>query len=372
VTRRPFAIIDSTLREGEQTPGISFSEDSRKTIIGLVHRVGIDEIELGIASPLHRHLPRLVADARQITKGACRLGLWSRCRPEDISFAAKCGPDVLSLSIPVSDLHIKERLQKDRHWIKQTLAQAIRQGLSLGIPCISVGLEDGSRADPGFLRQVAAVAEKNGARRVRLADTVGTCSPAALIKLVSRLKRSVTLEIGVHCHNDFGMATANSIAAIESGASWLDATVLGLGERAGNCRLEEVVGFMTLIRGDRHYRPNRLADLCSYVAKVTGSPIQGNHPIVGENIFTCETGLHQHGLSIDPGIYEPYEPRLVGSERKLRYGRKTGKRAIRLQLAGQGIQLNESQAGQLAACLRSKAKPLSPEQLQQFAAKIIP
>ena len=371
MTPRQYGIIDSTLREGEQAPGTNFSGADRKAIIRLLHKVGVDEIELGIASPVNSHLPELAADAGKITGGDCRIGLWCRCRDEDIAFAAECGPDVLSLSMPVSDLHIKERLQKDRAWVKQTLARSIQQGLALGIPYISVGLEDGSRADPDFLLEIAAVAEKNGAARIRLADTVGICSPARIQQLIGLLKNSVGLEVGVHCHNDFGMATANSIAALESGATWLDATVLGLGERAGNCRLEEVVGFLTLRKNNWKYQSGCLAELCRYVAGATGIAIQGSHPIVGENIFTCETGLHQHGLSINPDTYEPYEPHLVGTERKLRFGRKTGKGAIRLQLAGQGLRLSEQQAGHLAACLRTGDKSLSNEQLLNFAAGII-
>ena len=371
MTTRALAIIDSTLREGEQAPGICFTNAARKAIIRLLAGVGVDEIELGIASPLHSHLTKLVADAREMTTGACRIGIWCRCKEEDIAFAAECRPDVLSLSIPVSDLHIKERLQKDQDWIKKTLVQSIRQGLALNIPYISVGLEDASRAELDFLRKVAVIAEKQGAQRVRIADTVGTCSPAAMEKLVRMMTNTVNLDIGVHCHNDFGMATANSIAAIESGATWLDATVLGLGERSGNCRLEEAVGFLTLIRKTRQYHPRHLPELCRYVAEATQTPIAGNHPIVGENIFTCETGLHQHGLSQNPETYEPYAPGLVRSERRLRFGQKTGKRAISLHLATQGIQINETQAGNLTTCLRSTGTPLSSKQLLQLVTRVI-
>jgi len=367
VTRRQFGIIDSTLREGEQTPGITFTDTVRRTIIHHLYEVGIDEIELGIASPAHNHLKTLVCDARKITGTACRLGIWSRCRKEDIVFAASCRPDVLSLSIPVSDLHIEKRLQKDRTWVRQTLAASIGQAFSLGIPYVSVGLEDSSRADPKFLLEVAKVAEENGARRVRLADTVGTCTPGMLQNLVALVGKTVGAEIGVHCHNDFGMATANSIAAVESGAGWLDATVLGLGERAGNCRLEEVVGFMALIRHNRQYRPRRLPELCRYVAGVTGIPIPGNHPIVGDDIFTCETGLHQHGLSVDPETYEPYEPHRVGTARKLNFGPKTGVRAISMQLIKRGLHLDDIQIRSLASLIRSRKHAFNEEQLYRFA-----
>jgi len=369
VTERSFGIIDSTLREGEQTPGISFSDEIRRGIVARLHKVGVDEIELGIASPVNSHLPQLVADARKITEASCRLGIWCRCTEEDVDFAGYCRPDVLSLSIPVSDLHITERLKKNRDWVKKTLAGSIRQGLALNTPYISVGLEDGSRADPDFLLQVAQVAENNGARRIRLADTVGICSPGTIKKLVLLLKKSLKIDIGVHCHNDFGMATANSIAALESGAHWLDATVLGLGERAGNCRLEEAVGYLALVLENRQYRTEFLPQLCRYVAEVTQKKIPGNHPLVGEDIFTCETGLHQHGLVVNPSTYEPFAPQRVGSNRKLRFGHKTGMRAINLQLAERGIQLDDMQVRRLTSRIRSSGQVFSEKQLMRFAAE---
>lgn len=364
-------IIDSTLREGEQAPGVIFTGTIRRAIVGRLHRVGIDEIELGIAAPANKHLPMLVADARRITAGSCALSLWCRCQKDDIAFAALCRPDLLALSIPASDLHIHVRLGKSRNWVKSKLATSIHQALTLGIPAISVGFEDASRADPDFLLTLAKVAENTGACRIRLADTVGICTPEAVKQLILPLRKNLTVDIGIHCHNDFGMATANSITALQSGADWLDATVLGLGERTGNCRLEEIVGYMALNRKNKRYHPELLSELCSYVADISGTPISGNHPIVGKNIFTCETGLHQHGLSINPVTYEPYNPQLVGMRRKLLFGEKTGKRAIHLELAKQGIFLSEPQAGYIAACIRRSGKALSVEQLHQFANETI-
>ena len=367
MSRKFIGIVDSTLREGEQTPGIAFTDADRLSIIRGLCRVGVDEIELGVASPANNYLRELFCNAGRITRGNCRLGIWSRCKSEDIIFAAACKPEVLSISIPVSDLHISKRLQKDRAWVKHILAVSIRQALALNISYISVGLEDAFRADPDFLLQVARTAQENGARRVRLADTVGTCTPGGIQQLVDLVKKNVNMEIGVHCHNDFGMATANSIAAVESGAGWLDATVLGLGERAGNCRLEEVVGFMTLVRHNRQYQPQRLSELCRSVAEMTKKPIPGNHPIVGNDIFTCETGLHQHGLSITPATYEPYAPHRVGTTRKLRFGSKTGQRAVNLQMSERGLHLDDLQIRSLTDRIRTSGRSFTGEQLFQLA-----
>ncbi len=362
-------IIDSTLREGEQAPGVRFSRQQRTALVRTLAHIGVEEIELGIAAPGYNHLPDLVSEARQLAGERCRLGLWSRCRPEDIRFAARCRPDVLSLSVPVSDLHISQRLQKDRAWVRETVAASIRQALDLGIPRVAAGLEDGSRADPEFLVQVAGIAEQAGAFRVRLADTVGICSPAAITALVRRLGNSVRIAIGVHCHNDFGMATANSVAALEAGADWLDATVLGIGERAGNCRLEEVIGFLALQRDCSRYRTDLLPGLCRRVAAAAGMTIAGNHPLVGSSLFTCETGLHQHGLAVNPMTYEPYDPCRVGARRQLLFGLKTGTRAIHLQLARRGVNLSEQQLRRLVSSVRALGESVDEEQLLRLACR---
>jgi len=361
-------IIDTTLREGGQAPGVAFTAAAKLAIVSRLTKVGIDEIELGAASPLHPWLPELLREARRLSAGRCRLSLWCRCREEDIAFAAACGPDLLSLSIPASDRHLRERLRKDRSWARKMLARSVRQALSLGIPALSVGLEDASRAELGFVLELAMIAEANGAGRVRLADTVGICTPGSMAALARAVKGAVSLPVGVHCHNDFGMATANSIAALEAGASSLDAAVLGLGERAGCCRLEEAAGYLALVQGCRKYKPEHLPALCQTVAEASGRSIAASHPIVGAEIFTCETGLHQHGLSVCPATYEPYPPERVGGRRSLRYGSKTGFRAVALQLEKQGLRLDEHEIRQLTRQVRASGDVLSEGELLRFAA----
>ena len=232
-----------------------------------------------------------------------------------------------------------------------------------------MGLEDASRAELGFVVELATIAAASGARRVRLADTVGICSPSSMTALVLAVQGAVSLPIGVHCHNDFGMATANSIAALEAGAISLDAAVLGLGERAGCCRLEEAAGYLALVQGNRRYKPEHLPALCQTVAAASGRNIATNHPLVGAEIFTCETGLHQHGLSVCPETYEPYAPERVGSRRTLRFGSKTGFRAVALQLEKQGLRLNEQEIRQLTRQLRAGDDVLSESELLGAARK---
>lgn len=360
-------IIDTTLREGAQAPGVCFTAAARRKIIAGLALVGVDEIELGAASPLHGWLPELVMEARALTAASCRLALWCRCKDEDIAFAAACQPDVLSLSIPVSDRHIRERLGKDRAWVRETLIRSIGQAVSLGIPYISVGFEDASRAESAFVLEAAKTAERSGAWRVRLADTVGICSPGSMAALVQAVTGAVGLPVGVHCHNDFGMATANSIAALEAGADCLDAAVLGLGERTGCCRLEEAVGYLALAQGCRCYKPEHLPALCRTVAEAAGREIAASHPLVGADIFTCESGLHQHGLAVNPATYEPYPPERVGGRRTLRFGGKTGFRAVALHLERHGLHLEDSALRRLVSQLRAGAGVFSEGELLSFA-----
>jgi homocitrate synthase NifV len=366
-------IIDSTLREGGQAPGTEFGFTDKLDIIRSLTALGIDEMELDVVSPGSPELPSLVRQAQRLVQKKSRLSLWCRCRAEDIQYAARCSPDVLSLSSPVSDLHMCHRLGRDREWVLDTIERSIVHARRLGFQYVSVGLEDATRADSGFLARVVARAASAGASRIRLADTVGIATPGMISSLVQHVRLHCSLPIGIHTHNDFGMATANVFAALEAGACWADATVLGLGERAGNCRLEELVGYLGLVRGDSRYQPDRLPDLCNLVANAANISISGHHPVVGDEIFTCETGLHVHGLTANPVTYEPFDPHRIGRSRIIRFGGKTGKRAVRNSLASMGIKISYQEAVHLVSRVRQIAderkKSLDNEELFNLAKK---
>ncbi len=331
-------IIDTTLREGEQAPGVLLTVSEKKHIIDKLADIGLHEVELGIASPLATCLPELIAYCRE-NHPDLQLSLWSRCRDEDILYAASLGPDIISLSLPVSDLHLKEKLGKDRGWALKTLQRSLKTAERLGLTA-AVGFEDATRADHAFLELLSHTAEEGGACRIRLADTVGICSPGTMGTLVRRLGSGLrSAELAVHTHNDFGMAVANAISALENGAIWADATVLGLGERCGCARLEELVGWLHLIGGHAGFRVEGLGPLARLLADSIGMRIPSNRPLLGEGIFTCETGLHLQGLQNNPATYEPYAPERVGLERKLLYGAKTGRRALASHLRSQGSPL---------------------------------
>ena len=359
-------LIDTTLREGEQTPGIVFSIEQKFRMIELLSMVGVSEIELGTSNALVSCLPSLARFCR-IHYPEMQLSLWSRCHENDIRHAASLQPDILSLSIPVSDIHIINRLAKNRSWAKSTLRSSIRHAQEAGMR-VSVGFEDATRADRQFLKEMVLVAQNEGAQRIRLADTVGVGSPSSIMALFKDVHAMTDCELGIHAHNDFGMASANSITAFEAGALWADTTILGLGERTGCARLEELAGYLALVMDYRTIHAKHLKPLAKYVSEITGRTIAGNRPFIGDDIFTCETGLHLQGLQNDPNTYEPYDPEHVGAQRKLLFGAKSGRKAILQHMQKLGLSsLNQTMEWSHISSLRSKARhlgrPLSDEEL---------
>lgn len=363
-------IIDTTLREGEQSPGVFFALNIKKQIISTLTKIGIDEIEIGTASQENGDLKPLVKHLRS-TQPQQEFSLWCRCREEDILYAATLRPSYLSLSIPASDLHLENKLGKNRNWATQQLKKSIHQAHAAGVPKVSVGLEDASRADLDFVRELARTAEEAGALRLRLADTVGIATPDTIRKMLGSLD-GLKMELGVHCHNDFGMATANTITALAHGATWGDATLLGLGERAGNSRLEEVVAFLNLQKKTGSYNLGKLPELSRMVARESGLQIEPSRPIIGKEIFSCKTGIHLQGIMADPATYEPFSPELVGASRKLHIGRMAGRRSLRVTLDRLGLPpLDESGLIRLTQRVRSFAakqdRSLADHEIRQLA-----
>ena len=363
-------LIDTTLREGEQTPGLHLSLAAKKCIFAGLVKTGVDEIELGVATSANPDLAELCSYADDHFP-LQPISLWCRCREEDIRFAATLRPSILSLSIPASDLHLEKKLGKNRSWAAARVAISVRLALSLGINKVALGLEDASRADRAFLSELAEVARQSGAFRIRLADTVGIADPAMITDLV-KLMAGRGLEVAVHCHNDFGMATANTINAFQHGATWGDVTILGLGERAGNSRLEEVMAYLALQKGDERYNVPESIILCHQVAAETGREIPSHQPLLGSAIFTCESGIHQHGILADPTTYEPFAPEIVGKKRKLLVGPGSGRHGLADAL--DNLELPKPVDGDLQhlwQCMRKKAtrlrRPLHDQELYQLA-----
>jgi len=318
-------LLDTTLREGAQLFGAYFTEDTRKKIVSGLLRLGIDEIELGWVG--QRGLPEfaLYASEQKITAA---VRVWSLCREADFRAAAQLPIDRINIGVPSSDLHIEKRLSTKRGDLLAMLVRNIGVAKECGIPYVSVGLEDVSRADEVFALQMALVAELAGASRVRLADSLGQLTPLRMASLVEMFRSALTVDIAVHCHDDFGMATANAVTALQSGADYADVSLLGIGERSGIARTEELVAHLSISQKQSGYSPALLKSLCEFVASVAHVPVSRTKAVVGNDVFACESGLHVHALRKHPELFEPYDPEQTGAARKIGVGGKSGRSAV--------------------------------------------
>lgn len=338
-------LIDTTLREGAQAPVPYLTGEQKVRIVRALTRIGVAEIELGHAVAEPSYAAESLAELLEVAGAASgvRRAIWCRARSKDVETAAALGPDAISFALPVSDRHLVHRLRRDRVWALDQVTDLVDVARACGVSYVSVGLEDATRADVGFLRDVAAAADWAGADRVRIADTVGIASPELVSGLVQELSQVYSGEIGVHLHNDFGMATANSIAALQSGAGWVDVSLLGLGERAGIARLEEVCGWLRVQCG-QSYDLRCAREIALDLAQWVGRPVPVQAPLIGTDIFVVESGLHVASLVKDPQTYEPYPPEMVGATRSLRLGRHSGRAAVAALVPDSGDDLTATTA----------------------------
>lgn len=323
-------LVDTTLREGAQAPVGYLTIEQKRALVTALARIGVAEIELGHAVAETSYGGEPLAELMDVAAAAApgvRRAIWCRAKAQDIEMAAALRPEVVSFALPVSDRHLVTRLRRNRPWALDQVIELVDVARSAGVSTVSIGLEDATRTDVGFLRDVAAAADWAGADRVRIADTVGIAPPELVTGLITEVSRVYGGEIGVHLHNDFGMATAGAIAAIQAGASWVDVSLLGLGERAGISRLEEVCAWLTLQAGGT-YDLHAVRAIALRLAEWVERPIGAQAPILGSEIFACESGLHVAGIVRDPATYEPCPPEAVGAERSLRLGRNSGRAAV--------------------------------------------
>ncbi len=352
VTRSAW-IIDTTLRDGEQAPGVCFNHAEKMAIARALDRAGVDELEVGI--------PAMGPQARQDIRHLaalglrCRLSVWCRAHPDDLAAAARCRVGGVHFSFPVSDIHLAA-LGRDRAWVLSQMDGLVRAARN-DFDCITVGAQDATRADPDFLIQFAVRAKAVGVRRMRIADTVGAGRPGSIVELIRAINAAVPgLDLEFHGHNDLGMATANALSALESGARAVSATVNGLGERAGNTALEQIAMALQMHPGlNSAMDTTALLPLCRLVAQAAGQPIAPGQPVVGDGVFTHESGIHCHAMFKDARAYELFAPQQAGhGNRRFVLGSHSGSTAIRHLLRQAGIRISTRQAQTLrpllAAC----------------------
>lgn len=349
-------IDDTTLRDGEQTAGVVFAKAEKMHIAKVLSEIGVHQIEVGIPTMGGDELESIKAIARMDLP--CSIMAWNRPVISDIQASLDCGVDAVAISISASDIHIKTKLGKSREWVLETLKRAIDYAKSHGV-YVSVNAEDASRADWEFLLQFALTAKNAGADRMRYCDTLGTLEPFRCFKEISGLIQATGLDMEMHTHNDFGLATATALAGVRAGAKYVNTTVNGLGERAGNAALEEVVMALKHVEGiDTGIDTTRLRELAEYVAQASGRQIPIWKAVIGTNVFAHESGIHADGVIKNPLNYEIFSPEEVGLTRQLVVGKHSGTATLVHKFREFGIELTEAEAQAMLVSVRALAVQL--------------
>ena len=372
MTSKYIRILDTTLRDGEQTPGVSLTPEDKIEIARQLGKLGVDVIEAGF--------PSSSEGEKKVVKEIAKLGLdseicaLSRATRGDIDAALGCDVDLIHVFIPTSPVQMQYAVNLTPEQVLASAVDSVEYVKKHGVKC-EFSPMDATRSKMPFLKQVCQATEKAGMNTLNLPDTVGIMTPKTTIKFVEEIKSVVNVPISIHCHDDFGLAVANSLAAVEAGATQVHVAVNGLGERAGNASLEEVVMALHVIYKYKTGVNSRLLYSTSrLVSSLTGIAVQANKALVGENAFAHESGIHTRGVTEKPLTFEPIDPALVGRTRKLVAGKLAGTRGIKAELDEVGIHPSEEQLKEIVQRVKelgNKGKMVTDADLLALTSAVI-
>ena len=331
-----FHINDTTLRDGEQAPYVAFNTQEKLAIASLLYECGADELEVGI--------PAMGDKEQEDLKEILSLNLplqimsWNRATLSDLEASLNCGLNAVDLSIPVSDILIDVKFKGDKEKLLRQLEEVVLEAKKENL-FVCIGGEDSSRANLDFLQEVMTLGKSLGANRFRYCDTVGILTPHTTYENIKALSSLDLLDIEMHTHNDFGMATANAIAGFEAGAYSANTTVIGLGERAGNASFEQVLMTLSRLFKTHHcINTSALKALIHNVSSASNRRLDASLPIIGESIFSHESGIHVNGMMKSKVAYEPFDPVEVGLKRDFPIGKHSGSSTLIYHLKACGIE----------------------------------
>ena len=365
-------IYDTTLRDGEQSPGVTLTPEEKVIIAKQLEKLGVDTIEAGfpITSKGEKEAIRLIT-AENLK---CEVSGLARLEKLDIDSIIECGVKVAHLFIATSDIHLEHKLKISRNEALEKIEWAINYAKNKGL-IVEFSAEDATRSNHDYLVDAFSKAVDSGADRIDIPDTVGVMTPTTMYQLVKQIDENIKVPISVHCHDDFGLAVANSIAGIEAGAQRIHVCVNGLGERSGNASLEEIVmALYCLYNHKTNITSEHIYETSKLVSNLTGVIVQPNKAIVGDNAFGHESGIHTHGVLSNPLTYEPLEPKLVGRQRWIQAGKHAGGHGINAQLKNMGIQTTREQTREIVDQVKEladKGKSLTDSDLEAIARNII-
>ncbi len=368
-------IFDTTLRDGEQTLGVSLSPDQKLAIAKKLDALGVDAIEAGFPVISDGELKAV----KMITSEglSCEIAGLTRTIKKDIDAAVDAGLNYIHTFIATSDIHLEHKLQMTRDQALEKAIEAVEYGKSRGLQ-VEFSAEDASRTDREFLKKVFGAVAKAGADRVNIPDTVGYSTPEYMAEITRDTIEATKLPVSVHCHNDFGLAVANALSGIHAGAACAHVTINGIGERAGNASLEEFSMALKCLPYEQNYETNIKSELIyetsRFISKTVGIMVQPNKAIVGANAFGHESGIHTHGVLNNPLTYEPISPELVGRKRWLKVGKHAGVHGMNAILAEYGVKPTEEQAKQILEKIKilgDQGKQVTDVELLSMASEVL-